>query len=180
MWLEILHRVMHRAQIVPHHHVAFRPVEDEMMTWLHDMAEQELQLVVELTERDLLSAPGELLAFAERVRRRGWGLALDDVGVHTESLAALPFLEPDVVKLDISLVQHDPTIEQARTLTGVLAHSERVGTALLAEGIETEAHLERAEVADLHRSSLSVRARSGQVASLRAATSEEEQRFNCE
>src|ERR1700710_2790552 len=93
--------------------------EPEHAGTLLDPAEQELQLVVELTERDLLSAPGELLAFAERVRRSGWGLALDDVGVHTESLAALPFLEPDVVKLDISLVQHDPTIEQARTLTGV-------------------------------------------------------------
>ncbi|WP_375499104.1 EAL domain-containing protein [uncultured Jatrophihabitans sp.] len=107
-------------------------------------ARRDLQIVVELTERDLLNSPGELFAFADLIRRLGWSLALDDVGVHTESLAALPFLDPDVVKLDISLVQNDPTAEQARTLTGVLAHSERMGTALLAEGIETPAHLERA------------------------------------
>ncbi len=109
-----------------------------------DRARADLQLVVELTERDLLGNPRELFAFADRIRGLGWTLALDDVGVHTESLAALPFLDPEVVKLDISLVQNDPTREQARTLLGVLAHTERMGTALLAEGIETEAHLERA------------------------------------
>ena len=107
-------------------------------------ARQQLRLVVELTERELLSRPRELLEFADQVRDLGWGLALDDVGAHTESLAALPFLDPNVIKLDISLVQNDPSAEQARLLTGVLAHSERLGTALLAEGIETPEHLERA------------------------------------
>ena len=104
----------------------------------------ELRVVVELTERHLLSRPGELLAFVDWVRRQGWGLALDDVGVDTQSIAALPFLDPDFVKLDMSLVQDDPTPDQARTVTALLAFSERTGAALLAEGIENERHLEQA------------------------------------
>nr|MDQ3342471.1 EAL domain-containing protein [Actinomycetota bacterium] len=40
-----------------------------------------------------------------RLREAGWGIALDDVGAEPASLALLPFVQPDVVKLDLRLVQ---------------------------------------------------------------------------
>jgi hypothetical protein len=66
------------------------------------------------------------------------------VGAHPDSLALLDVIAPDVVKLDMGLVQSQPDDAQARTLSAVLAHHERSGAVILAEGIETDDHLEQA------------------------------------
>jgi EAL domain-containing protein (putative c-di-GMP-specific phosphodiesterase class I) len=107
-------------------------------------AESELRVVVELTERSLLDGPGDVLWLVRWARERGWGVALDDVGAHPDMLAMLPFIAPDIIKLDLSLIQQTPSRDQARTITAVMAHSEETGAAVLAEGIETEADLEQA------------------------------------
>ena len=97
-------------------------------------------IVVELTERALIAEPIELLKLVARVRGRGWGIALDDVGADRDSLALLPLLQPDVIKLDLRLVQEHPTSEIAQIVSAVNAEAERSGTVILAEGIETEEH----------------------------------------
>lgn len=101
----------------------------------------DVQIVVELTERALIAEPIELLKLVARVRARGWGIALDDVGADRDSLALLPLLQPDVTKLDLRLVQQRPTTEIAQIVSAVLAEAERSGTVILAEGIETQEHL---------------------------------------
>jgi EAL domain-containing protein (putative c-di-GMP-specific phosphodiesterase class I) len=103
-----------------------------------------LRVVLELTERSLLSRPADLLALIGWARDHGWGVALDDVGAHPDSLALLPFVAPDVIKLDLALVQQTPSQYQARTMAAIMAHAERSGAVILAEGIETESHLEQA------------------------------------
>ena len=100
-----------------------------------------LRLVLEITERALASRPAELLRTVERVRSLGWGVAVDDVGADSMSLAFLPLLAPDVVKLDLRLVQERPGPAIAEIMNAVNAHAERTGAVVLAEGIETEAHL---------------------------------------
>lgn len=107
-------------------------------------ATQELQVVLEITERSLMVRPARLLITAKRVRELGWGLALDDVGSNPASLALLPFLRPDVVKLDLSLVQGDFDRESLRVVAAVGSYAEAHGATVLAEGIETEEHLEKA------------------------------------
>ena len=102
------------------------------------------RLVAEITERALMNNPAELLRSVRRMRDRGCGIALDDVGAVPDSLALLPFLAPDVIKLDISLVQAWPNADQARILTAVAAYAERTGATILAEGIETDTHLQQA------------------------------------
>lgn len=101
-------------------------------------------IVVEITERALLRSPADLLRACQHIRRQGWGIALDDVGAVPDSLAALPFIAPDVIKLDLELVQRRPGPLQARIITAVMAHAERTGATVLAEGIETTAHFEQA------------------------------------
>jgi EAL domain-containing protein (putative c-di-GMP-specific phosphodiesterase class I) len=107
-------------------------------------AEQELKVVIELTERSLLDGPANVLWLVNWARERGWGVALDDVGANPDSLALLPFVAPDVIKLDLNLIQQTPDRDQARTITAVMAHAERTRAVLLAEGIETPAHREQA------------------------------------
>jgi EAL domain-containing protein (putative c-di-GMP-specific phosphodiesterase class I) len=102
--------------------------------------------IVELTERTLTNRLAELLPAVQRARADGWGVALDDVGADTRSLALMPVLRPDVIKLDLRLVQEQPTPEIAAIAGAVGAQAERTGATVLAEGVETpeQAHYARA------------------------------------
>jgi EAL domain-containing protein (putative c-di-GMP-specific phosphodiesterase class I) len=104
----------------------------------------QMDLTVEITERALTHRPAELLRAIDTLRAAGCAIALDDVGAEPESLALLPFIEPDVIKLDISLVQRWLSVEQAAIYTAVAAYAERTGATILAEGIENETHLGQA------------------------------------
>jgi len=107
-------------------------------------AQGRLRIMLELTERALFTHPAELMRTVGAARDRGWGIALDDVGANPASLAMLPFVSPDVIKLDLSLIQASPSSTQARIMAAVMAHAERTDASVLAEGVESEAHLERA------------------------------------
>ena len=100
-----------------------------------------VRVVLEITERALTRDPAGLLAAVKRVRAMGWAIAVDDVGAVPASLALMPFLAPDVIKLDLRLIQERTSTETARIVNAVLAQAERTGAVILAEGIETQEHL---------------------------------------
>jgi EAL domain-containing protein (putative c-di-GMP-specific phosphodiesterase class I) len=107
---------------------------------------ERISIVVELTERALTSRPSEVLSAVRWLRERGCRIALDDVGVDERSLALMPFLFPDLIKLDMRVVQNQlPPLDAARVLNAVGAEAERSGAVIVAEGIETAEHLGRAE-----------------------------------
>lgn len=101
-------------------------------------------VVFEFTERGLLTNPRALLDKVAALRAQGFKIAMDDLGAHTDSLALLDIIEPEFLKLDLNLVQRQPDRVQARTIAGIIAHHERTGAVIIAEGIETEDHLEQA------------------------------------
>jgi EAL domain-containing protein (putative c-di-GMP-specific phosphodiesterase class I)/DICT domain-containing protein len=101
------------------------------------LVERGVRIVVELTERDLTADPARLLAFAEEARAHGFRIALDDVGAAPASLALMPFLRPEVVKLDLSLVQGRDRREVAEIMSAVAAYAEQSDAVVLAEGVET-------------------------------------------
>ncbi|MFI5912809.1 EAL domain-containing protein [Dactylosporangium sp. NPDC051541] len=107
-------------------------------------AQLRLRVVVEMTERAIGDDPSALLTAAEACRGSGWGVALDDVGAEPASLSVMPFVHPDVVKLDQHLTQRPAGRRSARVVNAVYAYAERAGAALLAEGIETREHLDAA------------------------------------
>ncbi|GAB4057536.1 sensor domain-containing phosphodiesterase [Catellatospora paridis] len=108
---------------------------------VHEAALAQLQVVVELTERSLAADPAALLAAVLALRERSIRIALDDVGADPTSLALMPLLSPDVIKLDRSIVQGRVTPSVSAVVNAVLAEAERTGAAVLAEGIETPHHL---------------------------------------
>lgn len=114
------------------------PPADLRETW--ERAKREVRVMTEITERELTVRPAELLATLGGIRDGGWGIALDDVGTHSASLALMPFLDPDVIKLDLRLIQNTPTEDLAEVVNAVNAESERSYLTILSEGIETEAH----------------------------------------
>jgi hypothetical protein len=52
----------------------------------------------------------------------------------------MPFLDPDVIKLDLRLIQDTPTEDLAEVINAVNAEAERSNLTILSEGIETEEH----------------------------------------
>jgi EAL domain-containing protein (putative c-di-GMP-specific phosphodiesterase class I) len=101
----------------------------------------ELDIFFEVTERALTLRPAQLLAAVERVREAGFGIALDDVGADRRSLALLPLLRPDVVKLDMTLIHNHPSRLSGEIMNGVCAYAEQTGATIVAEGVETDRHL---------------------------------------
>lgn len=99
-----------------------------------------LDIVVELTERYLAHDPAAVLDAVAAARAAGVGVAIDDVGAEPASLAMMPLVRPDVIKLDLSVIQGRPDQDVARTVNGVLAEVERTGATVLAEGIESKRH----------------------------------------
>ena len=100
-----------------------------------------LRVVTELTERAVGDDPAALLAASGGCRDAAWGVALDDVGAVPASLALMPFVHPDFVKLDMHLLHHSDGPHVARVVNAVIAHAERTGATIIAEGIETAQHL---------------------------------------
>jgi hypothetical protein len=96
-------------------------------------------VVIELTERALLDDPGLMLWSVAEMRDLGARIALDDVGALPESLAFLPVVRPDVVKLDLRLVRDHGSLEIAQIANAVRSYAEESGAAVVAQGVETEA-----------------------------------------
>jgi EAL domain-containing protein (putative c-di-GMP-specific phosphodiesterase class I) len=104
-------------------------------------------LVMEVTERALTERPEPLLRALTELRRRGWGVALDDVGADSRSLALMPVLYPDVIKLDLRLLRGRSPVDVARMVTAVGAEAEQRLATVLAEGIDSEEQLATARAA---------------------------------
>lgn len=119
--------------------VELRPLVE--LATIAKSAPERLNLVLELTERALGSRPAELLETVQHLRSAGWRIALDDVGAEDMSMAFMSLLRPDIIKLDLQLVQRRPNPAIAEIMNAVNAHAERTGCLLLAEGIEDEKHL---------------------------------------
>jgi EAL domain-containing protein (putative c-di-GMP-specific phosphodiesterase class I) len=98
-------------------------------------------LLVEVTEQALIARPEAMLRALTRLRSAGWGIALDDVGGDSRSLALMSILYPDVIKLDLRLLAGRGRPDVARIVTAVGAEAQRRHATVLAEGIDSEEQL---------------------------------------
>src|SRR5918912_1064255 len=114
---------------------------------LPDSAQAGLTLVMEVSERALTERPEPLLRALTELRRRGWGIALDDVGADSRSLALMPVLYPDVIKLDLRVLRDRAPHDVARIVTAVGAEAEQRLATVLAEGIDSPEQLATAQAA---------------------------------
>ncbi len=100
------------------------------------------RVVLEITERigiDPVAGPAQMSA----LRQLGYRIAVDDLGAGYSALAALATLEPEVVKLDMSLIRDLERHPTKRRVVGAIATLCReLGSRVVAEGVETRAELE--------------------------------------
>lgn len=96
------------------------------------------RLIVEITETTAMRDIGLAIAFAERIRRTGAKLALDDFGAGYTSFAHLRDFPIDMVKIDGRFTQNLDADPQNRLLLGALLQLPKgFGLATVAECAET-------------------------------------------
>jgi EAL domain-containing protein (putative c-di-GMP-specific phosphodiesterase class I) len=96
--------------------------------------------VLEVTERSALDGISGVRERVARLRALGYRIAVDDLGAGYAGLSSFTSLEPDVVKLDMSLVRDIERTRTKRTLVASLATVCRdLGMTVVAEGVETAA-----------------------------------------
>ncbi len=113
----------------------FMPLE---LRALYAQATTRMTVAVEVTERALTERPAALLGHVADMRALGCAVALDDVGAAAGSLAMLPVLAPDVVKLDLHLLLEVDEQVFGDVVGTVAAQAERTGALVLVERIEQE------------------------------------------
>jgi EAL domain-containing protein (putative c-di-GMP-specific phosphodiesterase class I) len=106
-----------------------------------DLPRSSHTLIVEVNEKALVAKPDAVLRALTRFRSDGWGVAIDDVGADSRSLALMSLLYPDVIKLDLRLLGERSAGDVARIVAAVGGESERRQAIVLAEGIDSEEHL---------------------------------------
>lgn len=102
----------------------------------------DLQVVIELGERDPWLDATRLARLVPSYAQQGFVIALDDLGAGHASLNRLVELRPDVAKLDMKLVRGvDADPYRLALLKALVRFADEVGMLLIVEGIETAAEL---------------------------------------
>ena len=96
------------------------------------------QVVLEITERASLHHIRDVQARVARLREMGYRIAVDDLGAGYAGLTSFAHLEPEVVKLDMSLVRNVHAQPTKQTLVRtMITMCRELGMRVVAEGIET-------------------------------------------
>ena len=113
--------------------------DEELFSASSKLAQFAPRVVLEITERTGID-PAAGATRVAMLRRLGYRIAVDDLGAGYAALGALATLEPDIVKLDMSLIrdldQHD---KKRRIVAAIASLCRELGGRVVAEGVETPA-----------------------------------------
>jgi EAL domain-containing protein (putative c-di-GMP-specific phosphodiesterase class I) len=106
------------------------------------------RVVLEITERSSLDEVRDVRARVAVLREMGYSIAVDDLGAGYAGLTSFTLLEPEIVKLDMSLIRdaHQNSTKQ-KVVRSMTALAKDMGMIVVAEGVESIA--ERDVLVDL-------------------------------
>lgn len=117
--------------------------DDELLDPKSPLSSMAARVVLEITERAALEDVDETRRRIEVLRSRGYRIAIDDLGAGYAGLSAFAALDPDVCKLDMSLVRDVDHHPKKRRLVETMARlCGELGILVVAEGVETRAELD--------------------------------------
>jgi EAL domain-containing protein (putative c-di-GMP-specific phosphodiesterase class I) len=113
--------------------------DDALYSSSSPLAECAKRVVLEVTERSSLDRVHDVKARAESLRALGYKLAIDDLGAGYAGLSSFSQLEPDIAKLDMSLVRGIDSSAQKQSIVRSMLEvcSKELGVMVVCEGVET-------------------------------------------
>lgn len=97
------------------------------------------RVVLEVTERAPLERIRDVTARVAQLRALGYRIAVDDLGAGYAGLTSFAHLEPEVVKVDMSLIRGiDRSPMKQKLLRSIVGLCRELAIEIIAEGIETE------------------------------------------
>ena len=116
--------------------------DEQLFSSEYGLAPIAKRVVLEITERTGLDAAAGPTRVA-MLRKLGYRIAVDDLGAGYAALGALATLEPEIVKLDMSLIRDIERHPVKQRVVAAIANLCReLGSRVIAEGVETQAELE--------------------------------------
>lgn len=101
------------------------------------------RLVIEITEHDHIENYADVLRALAPLRESGVRVAIDDAGAGYSSMRHILIIQPDLIKLDISLTQNINDDSMRCALASALVEfARRTGSTIIAEGVETAEELD--------------------------------------
>jgi EAL domain-containing protein (putative c-di-GMP-specific phosphodiesterase class I) len=98
------------------------------------------RVVLEISERSALERVKDTRERVAKLREMGFRIAMDDLGAGYAGLTSFALLEPEIVKLDMSLVRDaDKNVTKQKIIRSVTRLAKEMGMLVVAEGIETGA-----------------------------------------
>lgn len=130
------------ARIAPDRYVSInlshRTAESETLLEVLDAIDAS-RVVIEITEHEAVEDYDRLTRALQRVRERGARVAIDDAGAGFASLRHILLIDPEIIKLDVSLTSGIDSDARRRALaTALITFAEEMDIAVVAEGIETD------------------------------------------
>jgi EAL domain-containing protein (putative c-di-GMP-specific phosphodiesterase class I) len=117
--------------------------DDALLAPEHPLAVRARRVVLVLSERVGLDSLSGLMARLATLRAAGFRIAVGDLGAGYASLTNLASLDPDVAKIDESLVRDIDTSPPKRSLVAsITAACRDAGVLVVAEGVATRAELD--------------------------------------
>jgi EAL domain-containing protein (putative c-di-GMP-specific phosphodiesterase class I) len=113
-------------------------LDDDLFDPARPLARMATRVVLEISERASLHDVPNLQPRIARLRAMGFRIAVDDLGAGNAGLTSFAQLQPEVVKLDVSLVRdvHAQPTKLALVRT-MIAMCTQLGIQVVAEGVET-------------------------------------------
>ena len=101
------------------------------------------QTVMEITENSVIDDFARMRDVVRRLREQGFRIAIDDAGAGYAGLQTMVEIEPDFIKLDMSLIRNLGSSLVKQKLVGTLRDfCHQADITLMAEGIETRDQLD--------------------------------------
>ena len=115
----------------------FDLMDEELFDRSSPLARHSPRVVFEVTERAALDRVSDVKERTKRLRHQGYRIAVDDLGAGYAGLTSFAHLEPDIVKLDMSLVR-DIHLEPTRRalVVGLVGACRNLGVDVVGEGVE--------------------------------------------
>ncbi|WP_370511603.1 EAL domain-containing protein [Klebsiella quasipneumoniae] len=119
-------------------HITSPTFEEECLHFRSGFTRQDLNLVIEVTEREPLDMNEGTIRTLNGLHEKGFGIALDDFGTGYSGLSYLDTLDIDYIKIDSTFVSRvNASAESTVILDVVLDLARKLSIRIVAEGVET-------------------------------------------